>query len=377
MPKKNSAFTLVELLVVIAIIAILIALLLPAVQAAREAARRIQCTNNIKNITLALMNHESTYGSFPCGVPSCTHNNCLTGAQEVGAYCEGPNWMSNIFGQLELQVMADWVTQTMETNSCASDDLEHGGSHSDQYAPGNVGTTTPGIYTCPSATRMTKVFGGSGSEFLGHDPWLAKGNYAGCFGANLYRDACPSISGSGTNARINDTLDKQRKINRGVFQVVMVKGWIQEPQVDNANTPQSQWKMGWGQGTRFQDIQDGASNTLAVSEVLGYDTERDARGAWVIHVPGSSLFTAFLGPNSEEPDHTSICDTTIPPGDPVYCGQAYPDNGELYAAARSAHPGGVVVSTCDGAVHFVSASVDLAIWRGLSTRSGSETVNVP
>ena len=126
MPKKNSAFTLVELLVVIAIIAILIALLLPAVQAAREAARRIQCTNNVKNITLALMNHESTYGSFPCGVPSCTHNNCLTGAQEVGAYCEGPNWMSNIFGQLELQVMADWVTQTMEDNSCASDDLEHG-----------------------------------------------------------------------------------------------------------------------------------------------------------------------------------------------------------------------------------------------------------
>jgi prepilin-type N-terminal cleavage/methylation domain-containing protein len=73
--KHKYGFTLVELLVVIAIIAILAALLLPAVQAAREAARRIQCTNHVKQITLALLNHESTYLSFPPGVPSCTHKN--------------------------------------------------------------------------------------------------------------------------------------------------------------------------------------------------------------------------------------------------------------------------------------------------------------
>ncbi|HYW81232.1 MAG TPA: DUF1559 domain-containing protein, partial [Thermoguttaceae bacterium] len=126
-------FTLVELLVVVAIIGILIALLLPAVQAARESARRLTCTNKLKQIGTALQTHHEAYGSFPPGVPSCTHNNWITGGQEAGAFCQGPNWACNILAEMGEQKLAQWVMDVMETEAMAAEDLEHGGSLGDKH----------------------------------------------------------------------------------------------------------------------------------------------------------------------------------------------------------------------------------------------------
>ena len=132
---KSSGFTLVELLVVITIIGILIALLLPAVQAAREAARRMQCANNMKQIGLALHNYLAAIGSFPPGeqyrVPAVS-----------GDY--GPNWAYSILPYMELQQIFDNVSPLYPTYS---DPLKGAASHQAALC------TQIAAYRCPSSSH--------------------------------------------------------------------------------------------------------------------------------------------------------------------------------------------------------------------------------
>ncbi len=141
-PQKKSAFTLVELLVVIAIIGILIALLLPAVQAAREAARRMHCANNLKQIGLALLNYESQHGVFPPGgvtkTTTCNLAGNMDGSDDMAS------WTVLILPFLE--DMATYQQDDLDGTIAAPYRRTATTNHSKQFRPNPK-------FECPSSSR--------------------------------------------------------------------------------------------------------------------------------------------------------------------------------------------------------------------------------
>jgi hypothetical protein len=354
--------------VVIAIIGILVALLLPAVQAARESARRIQCTNKIKQLALACHTHASQFGSFPPGVPSATgrpgetQGMCISGGTQVGAIFQGPIWSVAILGFIEEPALyQDMVACMNSTNDGfnACDDCEHNNFN-------NLGRFTPSAYLCPSAEGMKRNMVGKIALET-----LSKGNYAACFGAEKYYSfQSPTLAGA--------------------FGPVAIKRPHEVIQSQNHASGAGPWKIASSQGARVKDFADGTSNTLFISEVVGWDSSEDVRGVWTNQSAGAAAFFAWTPPNAQavvrDPvsgttfsgqDFLAACDTRIPADDPMYCGTA-PSNSDwcnLYAAARSNHPGGVVAAMADASVRFISNSIDLRTWRALASRAGGEPIS--
>ncbi len=391
---RPAGFTLVELLVVIAIIGVLIALLLPAIQSARESARRAQCANNLKQIGVALAQHEENYGCFPpgIGIAFSPSQAWLTGGAQSGVTCQGPPWTVNILAQLEQESLWRLLDEGMNEMHHVADDAH--------YLPhGSVVEETPACYLCPSADRMKEPVVAWALE---HN---SKGNYAASFGSDTYATACPASAQT-------KPLERDKELKRGAFQVVLLRRWNQraEPDIERSAARstgkpiarscgelelirecQGKWKLGNSEGTPFRKITDGTSRTLAVSEVLGFDSRKDGRGAWIQNNMGSTNFTARTPPNSKptvpQPlfglesaedyyDRLPMCETSIPDTDPMHCLQNR-DNGEVWAAARSEHRQGVNAVMCDGSVHFFQNEIDLAVWRALATRSAGEVMQLP
>jgi prepilin-type N-terminal cleavage/methylation domain-containing protein len=308
---QRHGFTLIELLVVIAIIGILIGLLLPAVQKVREAANRTSCTNNLKQINLALVMYHDNLGSFPSGF---IYNPKLTGPvsrvihrppPQSFPLPQGPGWgwASLILQYLEQKNVADQITYALPVESPSNQDAR---------------LVILRMYDCPSDT-VTGVFTvlDDKNQALAQ---AASNSYAACFGA-LDTPANSPDKGNGMffrNSRI-----------------------------------------------RTQDVTDGLSNTLTIGERPGSFSQTPWAGAMTggtaRTTPGAPVYQSLIEPAPTMPlahIHTRVIN------DP---------NSEPYDFF-SPHPGVIVFGFADGSVHSISLSMDVQIMQALATRAGNEAI---
>jgi prepilin-type processing-associated H-X9-DG protein/prepilin-type N-terminal cleavage/methylation domain-containing protein len=370
---SRGAFTLVELLVVIAIIGALVGLLLPAVQSARETGRRVNCGNNLKQIGIALNGHVETYGTFPPGATLCSDLDrawCSIGSDKYCSACQGMNWNHFILQQLErTETYAEIVKRAVN----AGGGVVKGGNTVDTLndADGVSGVMILDnftIYICPSHERRDPNRDANDWDIEIH---RSRGNYAACWGAGTYINYPNKPNPDGSPGR--SPLD-------GLFGVTFIPGW----NTTYAGKLTGNWKVCPNCGVRPAAVRDGLSNTIAVSEVRFINSTLDARGVWTLNMPGAGGFMAKTRPNARGTNATDdafdfvpVCDTSIPRTDPMACPARNQFDANIWAAARSRHPGGVNVLMADGSVGFVTNSVDIETWRALATIADNDVAARP
>jgi prepilin-type N-terminal cleavage/methylation domain-containing protein/prepilin-type processing-associated H-X9-DG protein len=362
--KVHRGFTLIELLVVIAIIAVLIGLLLPAVQAAREAARRIQCVNNMKQIGLALHNYHSTHGSFPLGLTS----NFADGSGGNTNQAWG-TWGANslLLPYLEQRPLYDaanfnWVAWWS----------------SGQLINYTVVNTTLNAFICPSDGLSPVPISPLNSKNAGN--------------INNYHIS----AGTSTNFSVGETpAPSANQDTTGIItQVGKVYG-IQSVTDGTSNTiaygealvgtdtgaQGVKWRdgpviaTGYAGGGPFADANQNPQAVIADLQACqaGMEAEPKAatpannnRGArWAPGDAGISTFLTIVPPSSNLYSF-SCCDMA---------GTGSGCDGGTYQNANSNHPGGANFAFCDGSVHFIKSTISMSTYWALGTKGNGEVLS--
>jgi len=356
-------FTLIELLVVIAIIAVLIALLLPAVQSAREAARRASCVNNMKQLTLAVMNYESANGSMPMGL---IMNQDANFSWSCGWTSFGYSSFALILPNMELSTVYNSINFFYAAGGHAAQGMPC--TIQDCGAVNHTGLITQiNSYICPSDFPQTPY------AFTVSTNAYAQCSYAGSAGTfDIWHWFCgcpPGVGGLSCQGSVQIASD-------GVFY---------------GNVP-----------VRLQGITDGTSNTMAYGEFSRYINDPDqifntwSRCLWF----GSALAgtsraegNASTVPRMNAPllvgDEAAFTASTSPTNEVnswlfLQSGMDGRTFGQF--GFRSQHPGGANFSFCDGSVKFLKQTIDMGnpnytapisigVYRQLSTRKGGEVVS--
>ena len=348
--KKRGwgAFTLVELLVVITIIGILIALLLPAVQAAREAARRSQCSNNLKQYGLALHNYENVHKLFAIG-----------GASGPGG---GGNleWDTNYYPRIgwQVRVLPFMEQQPLWDKVKVADKGNPGGNsfYWDVDIPDTSGTKKARLIQVPYARCPSDGFNGPSGDW-------AQTNYSGSLGSQR----TPSNNGS-----CNQWMALGAPLSNPAANYENPGGTA-----DHGNDTDQ--IVGWG-GKRnisgmfgrlginigVADVSDGTSNVIFVGEILPQCHDH-AEGWWSYNGMGNAHASTSVPINN-----MTTCSPQIrPPTNPACTSQ---DNWNYSWGFRSKHPGGAQFLLVDGSTRFISETIDYNTYQRLGGRADGNTL---
>lgn len=347
--RRGGGFTLVELLVVIAIIGILVSLLLPAVQAAREAARRMSCQNNLKQLGLACLSYHDVRGHFPTSVHIFPEERDITdewiGADggklnrsEGGPGYSGRGWITQVLPQIEEQALFDAISPGFEGNFLLAGTGRGMGKReirpflAEQLA----------ALSCPSDASAIA----SDQQFNWRQPpiQVATTSYKGNIGDSIMPDSENAAAGTTDSFFGESDTEENRDLTR-----------VGSPNAHNSVACNGVlWRNSYFRPISIRRIIDGTSKTFLVGESV---VEQDYHSA------------AFYSD-----------------GDFATCG--IPLNYFEYGATpediiaewwkfrgfKSLHPGGVQFVLCDGSVQFIQENISTAAYRAMATRDGEEVI---